>query len=117
MLAIRTNDILTMSDLPDRNFFEESLLIPKCIELQEQLSNEFINILNSIHTLQKQNISAGREKISKLLSESGYDITVSQVRSKLDFLENQGYIVKRRGRKGTQLTELGYNALLQQSVV
>jgi repressor of nif and glnA expression len=76
-----------------------------------------IDILNLIHTLQNQNISAGREKISKLLSESGNDITVSQVRSKLDFLENQGYIIKRRGRKGAQLTELGYNALMQQSVV
>jgi transcriptional regulator with PAS, ATPase and Fis domain len=117
MLAVRTKNILTMSDLPDRKFFEESLLIPKCIELRKQLSNELIDILNLIHTLQNQNISAGREKISKLLSESGNDITVSQVRSKLDFLENQGYIIKRRGRKGAQLTELGYNALMQQSVV
>lgn len=113
MIAVRTNDILTMSDLPDRKFFEETLMISECMEMQNHLNSELINILNSIYILQNQNIAAGREKISETLAAQGINITVSQVRSRLEFLEKQGYIIKKRGRSGTQLTELGYNTLKQ----
>lgn len=113
MIAVRTNNTLTTSDLPDRKFFEETLLTDECVKMQNQLSSDMINILDSIHTLQNQNIAAGREKISEFLSKSGSTITVSQVRNRLEFLESRGYIIKNRGRKGTQLTELGFSALKQ----
>jgi len=113
MIAVRTKNTLEMTDLPDIRFFEEAFSDPEYVNLHNHLSDELVDTLNSIYILQNQNVAAGREKITELLSKSGNDVTVSQIRRRLDFLESKGYIIKKRGRKGAVLTESGFNALKQ----
>lgn len=64
-------------------------------------------ILREIYELTKKGEVAGREKISIKSKEKGIDLSVSQVRTKLDKLEKLGYIEKSKGRNGTKLTEIG----------
>lgn len=115
MIAVRTGNVLTVSDLPDRKFFEEPIKnIPEYFFEDDEfcnLNNESIRILKCIEILQKQNIAAGREKISYYLEESGCKLTSSQVRTRLNNLEKQGYIIKNRGRQGTILTDLGFKII------
>lgn len=113
MLAVRESNILTLSDLPSREFFEEETIrtndnfgIDK-LNNCNNLNNESISILKVIQELQMQNLAAGRVKISEMLNESGYSITSTQVRTRLNTLEEQGYVTKKRGRQGTYLTALG----------
>ncbi len=64
-------------------------------------------LLLQFDDLQNQNIAAVREKISENLKVYGYELTSSQVRTRLCNLEKQGYITKNRGRHGTVLTDMG----------
>lgn len=113
MLAVRNGDVLTISDLPDRNFFEETLNKTNCYEISDlnNLSDDSASILKCIKELQSKNIAAGREKVSVMLEEYGYKLTSSQVRTRLDILEKRGYLFKKRGRQGTVLTDLGLKYL------
>ena len=119
MLAVRNGNILINSDLPDRNFFEEALMEKNYFEKnyaeindaginnEYELNDDFVNILKCIKELQDNNIAAGREKISHKLTEYGCSMTSSQVRTRLDILEDKGYLIKKRGRQGTALTDFG----------
>jgi transcriptional regulator with PAS, ATPase and Fis domain len=115
MIAVRTGNVLEMSDLPDRKFFEETIKVTSlyCEKNEEDynISSESIKILNCIYKMQSQNVAAGREKISSNLKECGYNLTSSQVRTRLCNLESQGYITKSRGRQGTVLTDMGISVI------
>jgi len=117
MLAVRTRDDLTLNDLPGRKFFEEDMLSiveePSAINETDYLNNEMCNILKSIKTLQNNNFIAGRAKITEKLNEIGCDITQSQTRSRLNVLEKKGYVIKKRGKQGTALTEKGINYVMK----
>lgn len=117
MLAVRTVDVLTLNDLPDRKFFEEDMLNvvdePRVINETYNLNDEMRNILKSIKILQNNNITAGRAKITEKLNELGYDITQSQTRTRLDILKKMGFINKKRGKQGTALTEKGINCIMK----
>lgn len=58
-------------------------------------------------------IIAGRKNLSEKLNEQGYNITQSQIRTKLNFLEDNGYIIKKRGKNGTTLTKKGLDILVK----
>lgn len=109
MLAVRNGNTLAISDLPDRNFFEKVLVEENNSETNngEKLNDDLVSILKCIKELQDNNMAAGREKISYRLKEYGCSMTSSQVRTRLDTLENKGYLIKKRGKQGTVLTDLG----------
>lgn len=118
MLAVRTSDELTLTDLPDRKFFDEEILnndysnaIISNDEKECYISEELIVILKAVQVLLKNNIIAGRKNLSEKLNEQGYNITQSQIRTKLNFLESNGYIIKKRGKNGTILTEKALRCL------
>lgn len=113
MLAVRTSNVLTISDLPDRRFFEEDISSElKYEDIESNLLNEeMCLILKSIKELQDHNIVVGREKISQRLNEIGYKITEYQIRTRLENLEEKGYIRKKRGKHGTILTNKGIKYL------
>ncbi len=113
MLAVRTTDTLTLDDLPDKKFFEEEVGEDKC-DLDYEfkiLSGELLSILNMIKKLEDNNINASREKITKALNDIGIDVTENKIRTKLNYLEEYGYITKNRGKKGTVLTRKGLGYL------
>ena len=113
MLAVRTTDTLTLDDLPDKKFFEEEVGEDNCDSDYEFkiLSGELLSILNMIKKLEDNNINASREKITKALNDIGIDVTENKIRTKLNYLEEYGYITKNRGKKGTVLTRKGLGYL------
>ncbi len=115
MLAVRTSHRLTLSDLPDRKFFEEEI-DGDYFEEQEDtrfnlLNDEMTLILECIEKLHVNNMVAGREKIAKELRERGYNLTDNQIRARLESLHEKGYINKRNGKYGAILSSLGIEYL------
>ncbi len=121
MLAVRSTNELKLSDLPDSNFFDERIndinyelnIIAEtnANENVESLSPDSLRILMAIKELQDNNLSAGRDKISSKLAELNCKMTEAQVRTRLNMLEKQGYLSKKRGRQGSTLTNLGMKYL------
>jgi len=113
MLAVRDGNELSLSDLPDSNFFEVPADVRNgCVSVEpDALSHESVLILMAIGELQNSDVSAGRDKISLKLSELGCEMTSAQVRTRLVMLEKQGYLIKKRGRHGTALTDMGIRYL------
>ncbi len=113
MLAVRDGNELSLSDLPDRNFFEVPADVRNGLDPvgPELLNHESVLILMAIGELHSRDISAGRDKISLKLSELGCEMTSAQVRTRLGMLEKQGYLIKKRGRQGTALTDMGVRYL------
>ena len=114
MLAVRTANTLTVSDFPDNNFFEEDAKNNYGEFNAEDLlnyDNESLAILGAIKFLHDNNISAGREKITQRLNELGYDITESKTRTRLEKLNKDGLVNKKRGIQATVLTEKGLDYL------
>lgn len=109
MLAVRIGNTLSLSDLPDRKFFEEEIIMDDydCEKNEINLNDEMTAILKSIKVLQSLNISAGREKIKEKLDEKGLNLTESKIRTRLDALEKLGFINKKRGKHATVLTDKG----------
>ncbi len=113
MLAVRTSNVLTLSDLPGRRFFEED--ISNTLDYEDiesnSLNEEMSLILKSIKDLQDDHVVVGREKITRKLNEIGYNITEYQIRTRLENLGKKGYVVKKRGKNGTILTNKGIKYL------
>ena len=121
MLAVRSGNELMLSDLPDSNFFDERINDvnyglnnteeANTNEKEESLSSDSLLVLMTIKQLQDNNLSAGRDKISSKLAELNCKMTEAQVRTRLNALEKQGYLSKKRGRQGSTLTNLGIKYL------
>lgn len=79
---------------------------------------EFINkddeikfLLQGIYALSKKGEIVGRKKLMDLCRKNSINLTENQIRYRLNLLENNGYIVKSRGRVGTRLTQKGLRVL------
>lgn len=113
MLAVRTTETLTLDDLPDKKFFEEELEEAHYDSDYEFkiLNGDLLSILNVIKKLEDNNLNASRTKIVQALNDIGIDATENKIRTKLNYLEEYGYITKNRGKKGTALTRKGLGYL------
>ncbi len=115
MLAVRTGNKLTISDFPDSKFFEEEInentYDAHYSIKNDNLNSEMYNILNIVRMLKDQNLVAGRVKIAEKLNDEGCCLTQSQIRTRLNALEREGYIFKKRGKQGTILTDKGMRYL------
>lgn len=121
MLAVRTNNTLTLEDLPDRKFFEEEIedfMEDNSLYFPNEIVNKDLNaILQAIGKIQSKNEIAGREKIKSTLLESGYSISEYKIRTGLEELFNNGFINKERGKHGVRLTRKGSNYIIQKNNV
>src|SRR6478752_1833690 len=76
------------------------------LELQENRA-----ILEAIKECNENGKAASRDWITFNLRDISFILTNQQVRKRLDLLEVKEYIIKRRGRAGTKITEKGLNYL------
>ncbi|MBM6602085.1 winged-helix domain-containing protein [Priestia megaterium] len=76
------------------------------LELQENRA-----ILEAIKECNENGKAASRDWITFNLRDISFILTNQQVRKRLDLLEVKEYIIKRRGREGTKITEKGLNYL------
>lgn len=115
MVAVRTGNVLSLSEMPDSKFFEEEMIKTDKGShgnvLHTSLGTEMDVILNSILYFQKNNIVAGRDILTRRLNDCGHPITESQMRTRLNNLEKGGYIIKKRGRQGTLIADRGIKYL------
>ncbi len=121
MLAVRDSNVLKVSNMPDKNFFENNdedeknrknvsnfdAFLNDCSENSEFINNENREILLAINELLREDQLAGREKISHKLISKGINLSQHKVRTRLETLEKKGYIHKDKGKIGTKLTEKG----------
>ncbi|PAB60718.1 sigma 54-interacting transcriptional regulator [Anaeromicrobium sediminis] len=112
MLAVKSGNVVTVNDLPQKSFFKER----KPVESKdERIGNEekyrldrFESfLLNTIY----ENPGIGRKLLSELSYAAEVGLTENQIRSRLNKLEREGFIQKRKGRFGTSLTDAGANLI------
>lgn len=118
MLAVSENGRITSDCIPDKSFFKSDLDREETYEKPvERISNSAVNpetlfLLGIIYEINQTGERCGREKIAKRSKDSQYELSPAQVRNRLEKLEHQGYVVKKKGRHGTVLTQLGLDVLM-----
>jgi RIO-like serine/threonine protein kinase len=115
MLAVRENNHLTINDLPSKTFFQNSLdpdfQKPLNIYTDVNLSDELMFILTHISKLNSEDVIVGRENLSELSKGTQYEMTVSQMRNRLEKLERMGFVDRKKGKYGTKINDNGKNIL------
>jgi len=76
-------------------------------KLELDPKEEEIRLLQEIYRLMKTGDVVGREKLADAMQSTPYPLTSHQIRTKLNRLERLGFIIKKRGKHGTALTEQG----------
>lgn len=115
MIAMSNNNVLTLDDVPERDFFQGDFQDDFDCNYDYSM-NKGNTPLNDVQikmliTIYKYNLNQniiGR----KILLESfrdNYNLSEYAIRKNLSYLENLGYISLSRGKVGIILTELGKN--------
>src|SRR6056297_1325480 len=114
MLAVREGDKITLSDIPNRDFFKGEIVIEKDRFNQNlKLSEEEKFLLELIDQLKQRNNVVGRRLLAEKSQNTSFPLTKYQIRNRLNKLEEKGLVVKGKGKKGTNLTTLGQQYINQ----
>jgi len=104
MLAIKSGDVLTIDDLPQKSFFKTS---------KSAKTNDVISVyepdrfeLFILKTLYEQP-GIGRKALSDLSYKNLVGMTENQIRGKLKRMDDEGLLERRKGRLGNVLTKTG----------
>lgn len=117
MLAVKTGDILTLKDLPQKSFFqkrERNSDIPVFEEETFKHSYDRFD-LYILRTLLKYP-GIGRISLSEHSYKDSLGMTENQIRRRIKNLEIKGYVKINKGSLGTTLTLLGENMVERSSV-
>ncbi|RSK27185.1 AAA family ATPase [Bacillus sp. HMF5848] len=117
MLAVCDGNVITVQDIPNKEFFQNNTIITTQQKLQKSIAthsmssthdkNELIRILQTILNMNEAGQPASRKKIELESQSWSTPLTNQQVRHRLNILEEKEYITKGRGRAGTMITETG----------
>lgn len=131
MLAIRSDNVITIDDLPDINFFENnvsksdtissySAALDNVDKINERasltvdyLDRELEHILMQVYKFNNEKVIIGRKIIAEESRKNNINMSEAMVRTRLERLERKGLIVKDKGKKGTCLTDLGRKIVLK----
>ncbi|MFJ7756409.1 winged-helix domain-containing protein [Peribacillus muralis] len=112
MLTVCNGTVLTKDDLPQYQKAQQAVDIesPPQNPLQQ---SEHRMILEIVMQCNETGKAASREYISAKTKEHHASLFLSpqQVRRRLEDLEKKGLIIKRKGRGGTRMTEVGMSYL------
>lgn len=113
MLAVREGNVLTVDDIPHKNFFrKKSNDMEEGSYSEEMLEKDQVFILKKIYELNRSGKTAGREILARMSEGTDFEMTQYEVRGRLDKLERMGLITKDRGKRGTRITSKGERALM-----
>jgi sigma-54 dependent transcriptional regulator, acetoin dehydrogenase operon transcriptional activator AcoR len=123
MLTVCDGTKIRTSDIPNHHFFEVTVTIAqdsnkeysksKQQKLKELLldweangeRDEYLFLLHEIFELNQRKELVGRKKLSEMAEDHlNYSLTEQQIRYRLQYLEDLGFISKRKGRAGTKIT-------------
>jgi transcriptional regulator with PAS, ATPase and Fis domain len=115
MIAVCENNTIKPENIPTdilvKNAGDDCWEKPlKSMEFIDK-DDEIKFLLQGIYALSKKGEIVGRKKLMDLCRKNSINLTENQVRYRLNLLENNGYIVKSRGRVGTRLTQKGLRVL------
>jgi DNA-binding NtrC family response regulator len=80
-------------------------------KIPHKLNDDNIKIMNEIYEAQKNGKLIGRKSLCEHLNKYGYSFSEQSMRTKLEYLEGRGMIIKGKGKIGTRLTDEGINLL------
>jgi len=108
MLAIKSNQFITVNDLPQKAFFNERQQLDSAPELADkELSYKIDRFERFLLNMIDDNPGIGRKQLSARSYEAGVGMTENQVRGRLNKLEKEGFVQKKVGRFGSSLTDAG----------
>ncbi|MCA1056523.1 sigma 54-interacting transcriptional regulator [Rossellomorea aquimaris] len=107
MMTISDGKRLTTDLLPknDHNFSINDQTNHTTLSLNQ--TEAYRNILSVLYTCHQEGKGASREKLSSTLLDRSTPLSVQQIRTRLNELQDLGYVVIYRGRKGTEITHDG----------
>ncbi|MFC7784894.1 sigma-54 interaction domain-containing protein [Rossellomorea sp. GCM10028870] len=111
MITVAEQNRLTVHQLPknDNNFkgkvHTKDNLSPPAITMSK--SGEYVNILSALVEFFEEGKRASRQKIYSCLQRSSTPLSVQQIRTRLNELQDLGYVCIQRGRIGTEITPEG----------
>jgi sigma-54 dependent transcriptional regulator, acetoin dehydrogenase operon transcriptional activator AcoR len=131
MLTVCDGTKIRSTDIPNHHFFEVTVPTSqdnskeygqsKQQKLKEIIldwetngeRDEYLFLLNEIYELNQRKELVGRKKLSQLaVNHLSYSLTEQQIRYRLQYLEDLGFISKRKGRAGTKITPDGRELLM-----
>lgn len=107
MLAVCNGKSITVKDLPEKDFFQDS---DSRMGTQDdvEIMGDYRFILECLYKLNRDGKRGSRKVIEEIANASGITLTEQMIRNRLDSLEKYGYITKEKGRRGTALTSYGF---------
>ncbi len=115
MLAVSNGHTITKDCIPDKGFFKSYQIestIATGAQAATSVTEETVFILNAIKDLNDRNLRCGREKLAGKTKGTQFEMSPAQIRNRLDKLERQGYVLKKKGKHGTVLTPEGLAVLM-----
>ncbi|MET3290248.1 UNVERIFIED_CONTAM: transcriptional regulator with PAS, ATPase and Fis domain [Brevibacillus sp. OAP136] len=126
MQAVCDGNLIRLSDIPNKNSFQESLRsvqsTPAATEYSAPASlpalftfedEELLSLLDALYAIRENGQIPNRKRLVDLSQTWRKPLTEQQVRYRLNLLEQRGYIQKNRGRIGTTLTPSGVAKILE----
>ncbi len=111
MMTVAGDHRLTIQELPrnDHNFTngEQTNSTSSLPEITMSKSEEYINVLTVLMGFFEKGKRASRQKIHSSLEQSSTPLSVQQIRTRLNELQDLGYVLIQRGRMGTEITPVG----------
>ncbi|MEG1409576.1 MAG: sigma 54-interacting transcriptional regulator [Terrisporobacter sp.] len=122
MIAMSNSNVLTLEDVPERDFFQGSFeddlaytFMEFVDESRDQLNDLQIKILILIYKYNLNRNIIGRKILLQSLG-SHYNLSEYAIRKNLSYLETLNYISTSKGKVGIVLTELGRKYLTSNSL-
>ncbi|MBT2693651.1 sigma 54-interacting transcriptional regulator [Bacillus sp. ISL-55] len=115
MLAVSEGELIGTEDLPVDQ--QEKRLLPETDLTAYKKAEEYRTLLQFIKQLNLAGKSSGRPQLSLMMSNTSNPLSEQQIRLRLKELEHQGFVVVRRGRSGTMITQKGLEALEHQQPI
>ncbi|WP_226659216.1 sigma-54 interaction domain-containing protein [Pseudalkalibacillus hwajinpoensis] len=110
-LVVASGSTITMDDLPHQRLQSRTQEIPLPVSSID--AKDHYVILQIMKTRNDEGKPASRDFLSKESATFSHELSPQQIRLRLNDLENKGYVVKGRGRAGTQITLEGEQYLAQ----
>lgn len=111
MITVAEQNRLTIHQLPknDNNFIEKehtkgTFSLPS---ITMSKTGEYVNILTALVEFFEEGKRASRQKIYSSLQRSSTPLSVQQIRTRLNELQDLGCVLIQRGRIGTEITHEG----------
>ena len=110
-LVVASGSTITMDDLPHQRLQSTKQQIPLPVSSID--AKDHYVILQMMKNRNDEGKSASRDFLSKESATLSHPLSPQQIRLRLNDLESKGYVIKGRGRAGTQITLEGEQYLAQ----